>query len=182
VNASKGCPATGHCEVGEFSNIFTFRQWDDLPEIVTLGREVQTAILANIPLNPAVTDALEVGSGTGRLRISGKNELVAWTLTQRNKLYAGLLALALLPHLRSLLCVDIAQGMNDALGKKIALLPTHEASKIQVRRVDLGNAQDFNLLLTEGRKFDFVYSHLVMHHIEDVGLVVQRIAKLLNVG
>lgn len=150
--------------------------WDANPDVHRASDGALQAILAAYPaLNSPESDdsdtkkpeVLEIGCGT------------------------GLLSLRLAPYVRSILAIDAAQGMIDALAVKLQRAESAGArDKITPLCVMLEDPEDARLPPAGGgggggtgrKKFDLVTSHLVLHHIADVRGVLATMLGCLRPG
>jgi ubiquinone/menaquinone biosynthesis C-methylase UbiE len=85
----------------------------------------------------------------------------------------GLLTLCLQPRVGALLAVDASGGMLEVLSSK---LPRAGIGNVQVRQCDLVRQ---SLGETD---FDLVTGSMMLHHIRDVPLLLNRLANLLKPG
>lgn len=156
--------------------------WDANPDVHRASDGALQAILEAIPSfssssssssannkNNNKTHVLEIGCGT------------------------GLLTLRLAPYVASILAIDAAEGMIDALTQKLAR-PENEAvrMKIQPLCVMLEDPEDRRLpperpkggKAEEGprQKYDLITSHLVLHHIADLAGVLRTMYGCLRPG
>jgi len=83
----------------------------------------------------------------------------------------GLLALALQPYVRTITAVDNSQGMLDVLDAKVK---TQGIKNVRTRRVDLEEGDDLT------GTFDLAVSSMTFHHIQDTGMLLDRIAGVLK--
>lgn len=142
--------------------------WDSNPDVHRASDGALQALLAAYPdLCKETTDVLEIGCGT------------------------GLLSLRLAPYVRSILAVDAAQGMIDALEAKLAREENAWArDKITPLSVLLVDPEDERLPPLAGgedggrtrKKFDLITSHLVLHHIADLRGVLTTMFGCLRSG
>lgn len=113
----------------------------------------------------------------------------------------GLLSFRIAPHVRSLLAIDAAPGMIDALEKKLRKAKDDDKAggagtafdNIQPLCIMLEDPEDNRLPPrspdepTKGasaprKKFDLILSHLVLHHIPDLRQVLQTMYGCLKSG
>ena len=145
--------------------------WDSNPDVHRFSDGALQALLtaredlaaAKNSGTPAAIDVLEIGCGT------------------------GLLSLRLAPYVRSILAVDAAEGMIDALRQKLSGLPDGAVgSNISPLCLLLTDPEDPALPpATDGRarrKFDLITSHLVLHHIADLESLLRTIYGSLKAG
>lgn len=85
----------------------------------------------------------------------------------------GQLALLLQKHVRKIMAVDAAPGMIEQLRSGIRAA---NVQNIEAKVLDI--TQETRLLPREG--FDFVYSQMVLHHIEGYLKVVAELKRLLK--
>ena len=85
----------------------------------------------------------------------------------------GLVTLALQPYVREVVAADSSQGMLQALAEK---LPGARISNVETVKLDLEQEP------WQGEPFDAIVSNMVLHHIQDVELVVRRMAGALVEG
>ena len=83
----------------------------------------------------------------------------------------GLLALALQSYVRTITAVDNSQGMLDVLDAKVK---TQGIKNVRTRRVDLEEGDDLT------GTFDLAVSSMTFHHIQDTGMLLDRIAGVLK--
>jgi len=112
---------------------------------------------------PAAVDVLEIGCGT------------------------GILSLRLAPYVHSILAVDAAEGMVDALRHKLSGLKDGDVgANISPLCVLLVDPEDAALPPAPdggGRmKFDLITSHLVLHHIADLEGLLRTMYGCLKPG
>ncbi|KAJ7042056.1 S-adenosyl-L-methionine-dependent methyltransferase [Mycena alexandri] len=128
-------------------------QADHRPKAAELAESVCKAVLEAYPFNKESTTVLDYACGT------------------------GIVARGLAPHCKSLLGVDISQGMVDEFNKGIQ---NHGIPIEQMRavRADL-KGEESEL---EGIRFDVVVCSLAYHHIVDVAAVTRTLAFFLKPG
>jgi cyclopropane fatty-acyl-phospholipid synthase-like methyltransferase len=125
------------------------QEWDG-PEHIATATAVSAAIRSAVPLAPTMR-ALEIGAGT------------------------GLLGLALVGGLGSLVLSDPSVGMR-------------EVAEAKVRKLGLSNVEVIDLDLmqpdaaTAGGGFDLVISQMMIHHVEDTSTLLRAVFGLLAVG
>ena len=145
--------------------------WDSNPDVHRFSDGALQALLAaREDLNgakasgtPASIDVLEIGCGT------------------------GLLSLRLAPYVHSIVAVDAAEGMIDALRQKLSRLGDRDVgSNITPVHVMLTDPEDPALpRAADGQKrmkFDFITSHLVLHHIADLEGLLRTMHGCLKPG
>jgi len=123
-------------------------EWDT-PRRIARADEAAETLTAAIDI-PAGCRAIEVGAGT------------------------GLLGLALLPRLGSLVLADTSAGMLTEARRKIA-----EAKLDNVRAVHFDVASDQP---PPGAPFDLVISLLLLHHVQDTDAALAGMHRLLQAG
>lgn len=143
--------------------------WDANPDVHRASDGALQAILEAFPSLSSpknTTRVLEIGCGT------------------------GLLSLRLAPYVASILAIDAAQGMIDALTQKIAR-PENDSvrEKIQPLCVMLEDPEDKRLPPADTpspdgprEKYDLITSHLVLHHIADLAGVLRTMHGCLRPG
>jgi ubiquinone/menaquinone biosynthesis C-methylase UbiE len=124
------------------------REWDNAEHIAT-ATAVSAAIRSAVPLAPTMR-VLEIGAGT------------------------GLLGLALLDDVGSLVLSDPSAGMREVATDK-------------VRQLGLRNVEVVDLDLTKADQagvtgFDLVISQLMLHHVEDTAVLLRSVFGLLAPG
>lgn len=141
--------------------------WDSNPDVHRASDGALQAILAAFPSSLLESArVLEIGCGT------------------------GLLTLLLAPHVSAILAIDAADGMVDALEKKLARPENAPLSqKIQPLCVMLEDPEDRRLppadaSVPDGHraKYDLITSHLVLHHIADLAAVLKTMLGCLEPG
>jgi ubiquinone/menaquinone biosynthesis C-methylase UbiE len=88
----------------------------------------------------------------------------------------GLLTLQVASRVKSLTAIDTAQGMIDALQAK---LDTHNITNIHPLCLLL---QDSNDPAIAGKKFNLIISHLVLHHVPSLQLMLDTMYEYLAPG
>lgn len=143
--------------------------WDANPDVHRASDGALQAILEAFPSLSSpknTTRVLEIGCGT------------------------GLLSLRLAPYVASILAIDAAQGMIDALAQKLAR-PENDSvrEKIQPLCVMLEDPEDKRLPPADTsspggprEKYDLITSHLVLHHIADLAGVLRTMYGCLRPG
>lgn len=139
--------------------------WDTKPDVLRATALAKPAYLSRLPPPEILStyNVLEIGCGT------------------------GILSLLLAPSVRSLTAVDAAEGMISVLNNKLsanpkvknilpvnALLKDPNDPRIQTDPVNGGR--------DEGRRFDLVISHLVLHHIADLAELFKTVFGCLKPG
>jgi ubiquinone/menaquinone biosynthesis C-methylase UbiE len=122
--------------------------WDDEPRRVKLAQDVADAIRAEVPLTRE-TDLLDFGCGT------------------------GLVSLQLQPHVRTVTCVDSAQGMLDVVEAKVRHFGL---DNVKTQHVDLDAGQ------TLSGSYSLVVSSMTLHHIPDVDALLGQFARITRPG
>ncbi|KAJ7771439.1 S-adenosyl-L-methionine-dependent methyltransferase [Mycena metata] len=128
-------------------------QADHRPKAAEMAESVCKAILEAYPFDKESTMVLDYACGT------------------------GIVARGLAAHCKSLLGVDISQGMVDEFNKGIR---EHAIPAGQMRAVRAELKGEESEL--EGAKFDVVLCSLAYHHIEDVVAVTRTLALFLKPG
>lgn len=135
--------------------------WDSNPDVRRASDGALQALLAAYPrllqakdggsANPEGLEVLEIGCGT------------------------GLLSVLMAPYVRSILAIDAAGGMIDALKAKLEGLEGADGEvarrAIEPMCVLLEDPEDSRLppgLGGKRQKFDLITSHLTLHHIPDL--------------
>ncbi|MGC8862201.1 MAG: class I SAM-dependent DNA methyltransferase [Armatimonadota bacterium] len=124
------------------------RTWDENPGRVLLAEAVVGAILRRVPVCPEM-EALDYGCGT------------------------GLVTLLIAPRVRSILGVDISEGMVSVLREKI---DSQGIPNVSTAILDLRRDPPLD------RRFDMITSSMTMHHIDDPSQVVGKLAAMLRPG
>ncbi|KAF3764112.1 hypothetical protein M406DRAFT_43603, partial [Cryphonectria parasitica EP155] len=164
--------------------------WDNNPDVHRASEGALQAILAAQPpilsssssSSLSSAEVLEIGCGT------------------------GLLTLRLAPHVSSILAIDAAEGMIDALRLKLdrleddseredktmrtkvhplcIMLQDPEDPRLPPNTTTATTALDGKMTTTTGRrkKFDLVISHLVLHHIADLRALLVTMHGCLKPG
>ncbi|KAJ3179557.1 hypothetical protein HDU85_004830 [Gaertneriomyces sp. JEL0708] len=89
----------------------------------------------------------------------------------------GILSVPLAPTVKSILGVDAAGKMVEVYNAKAKTL---SLSNISALALDLCVDADYSQI--SSKRFDVIFTQLVLHHIENVPLVFERLAKLLKPG
>lgn len=141
--------------------------WDANPDVHRASDGALQAILTAMPSLPSKNaDVLEIGCGT------------------------GLLSLRLAPYVSSILAIDAAEGMIDALTQKLAR-PENGGVRTRIRPlcVMLEDPEDKRLPPADASnpdgpraKYDLITSHLVLHHIADLAAVLRTMHGCLRPG
>lgn len=143
--------------------------WDANPDVHRASDGALQAIIEAFPSLSSSTNStrvLEIGCGT------------------------GLLSLRLAPYVASILAIDAAQGMIDALTQKLARSENEGIrAKIQPLCVMLEDPEDKRLPPADAsrpegprEKYDLITSHLVLHHIADLAAVLRTMYGCLRPG
>jgi len=85
----------------------------------------------------------------------------------------GLVTMQLAPHLGHIDAVDTSAGMLEVLNRKIQ---AQALTNITTRQIDLMADS------LPGVSFDFIFSSMVLHHIEDTEDLLRRFFRLLHPG
>lgn len=120
--------------------------WDSNPGRVRIANEVAAAIKREVVLSPQM-DVLDYGCGT------------------------GLLALQLLPYVRSVTGADSSPAMLQVLADKIATQGLRNAYHQQV---------DFERGAHASGEYDLIVSSMVAHHVPDTAALFKEWARLLK--
>lgn len=140
------------------------KAWDSNPFVRAMSEEAFKAIQKFVPgFAVGQPDVLEVGCGT------------------------GLLSVAMAPAVNRLVAVDAADGMIDVLNTKLEK-PDAPTNIIAVA-VLLEDPEDKSLPPADAAdpdgprlKFDLITSHLVLHHIPDLSVVLKTMLGCLKPG
>ncbi|MEZ4599051.1 MAG: class I SAM-dependent methyltransferase [Syntrophotaleaceae bacterium] len=122
--------------------------WDENPRRVKMAKDIAAAISEEIRLTPDM-DVLDFGCGT------------------------GLLALELLPLVRSVVGVDSSQGMLDIFRQKIA---EGRLNNVRVMEIDFERGDGL-----QGR-YDLAVSSMTLHHIPEIASLLRHIRNVLKPG
>jgi len=141
--------------------------WDSNPFVNQMSQEAWKALQEHVRGLQSDDDAksldvLEIGCGT------------------------GLLSFMVASKVREVVAVDAAQGMIDVLKAKVDKLDVKNIVPVAVM---LEDPEDPNLPPADGeapngprRKYDLITSHLVLHHIPDLKLVLKTMLRCLKPG
>lgn len=121
-------------------------KWDFNSQYVVRNRAIADGIREMVPSLKGMR-ALDFGTGT------------------------GLLTMALIEDLGSVLAIDVSAGMLDVLREKVAQEPSISLRKHDLSREDLAE-----------EPFDLIYSAMTLHHVEHIEVVLQRCYRLLDPG
>ena len=122
------------------------KKWDVNPQYITRNQAIAGGIRRMVPSVKGMR-ALDYGTGT------------------------GLLTMALIEDLGSVLATDVSDGMLDVLREKVEEQPSISLRKHDLSRQDL-----------DEEPFDLIYSAMTLHHVEHVEVVMERCRNLLNKG
>jgi len=144
--------------------------WDTQPDVLRATKLAHPAYLSRLPGPELLStyDVLEIGCGT------------------------GILSLLIAPSVRSLTAVDAAEGMISVFKTKLAATEPKVKNILPVNAL-LENPNDPRIQIDpltrepipeggEGRRFDLVISHLVLHHIPDLSALFNTIHGCLKPG
>ncbi|KAJ7684439.1 S-adenosyl-L-methionine-dependent methyltransferase [Mycena polygramma] len=126
---------------------------DHRPKVPEMAASICNALLEAYPFNKETTVVLDFACGT------------------------GVVARRLAPHCKTVVGVDISQGMVDEFNKGAQ---NHGIPIAQMRAVRADLKGDEAEL--EGIKFDVVMCSLAYHHIEDIAAVTRILAFFLKPG
>ncbi|KAJ3041092.1 hypothetical protein HDV00_009992 [Rhizophlyctis rosea] len=129
--------------------------YDKLNGVQDVAQQTAKVFQDLITLDPSSTRCLDFACGTGNL------------------------AVFLAPHVKSILGVDVSDGMIENFNNKSKTLnlPNISAKNLNVK-VDA----DFAAFQSQLEPFDLIYTQLALHHIPDAADIVSRLAKLLKPG
>lgn len=85
----------------------------------------------------------------------------------------GHLSFILKDHLKEITLIDSSEGMVKVLHEK---LRTAKTDNLKVVKADLENE------IFPAQGFDLIFTHLVLHHVEDVDAIIKKFSNLLNPG
>ena len=83
----------------------------------------------------------------------------------------GLLTMALVEDLESVVAIDVSDGMLDVLREKVRQLPSITLRKHDLSQKDL-----------DEEPFDLIYSAMTLHHVEHISPVLKRCFQMLKSG
>ena len=85
----------------------------------------------------------------------------------------GLLSFALKDHFSEIVLMDSSTGMIQAIIEKLALNGIHHLHPVF-----------FNLEKDEftDNPFDFIFSQMALHHVDNIEIMISKFSKLLNTG
>ncbi|KAF8191586.1 S-adenosyl-L-methionine-dependent methyltransferase [Mycena galopus ATCC 62051] len=133
-------------------------QADHRPQAAELAASVCNAVLQAYSFDKEATVVLDYACGT------------------------GIVARGIAPHCKTLIGVDISQGMVEEFNKGVqdhgALFPEIPTEKMRAIRAEL-KGEETEL---EGVKFDIVMCSLAYHHIEDIAAVTALLTFFLKPG
>jgi ubiquinone/menaquinone biosynthesis C-methylase UbiE len=132
------------CEKRDFDR--EAASWDEEPGRLNLAADIAGAIADEVPLT-ADMDILDFGCGT------------------------GLVALQLLPFVRSVLGVDGSRGMLEVLNRKIA---QKNLAHIETRYFDLDGGD-----VLDG-SYDLVISSMTFHHIRELRILLEQCYRVIR--
>lgn len=126
-------------------------EWDTVPDRRNIAQKTAEAILVENIAQPHMK-ALDFGSGTGLLTV----------LLQR--------------HLREVVALDSSRGMLEQLRTKIE---AHQLNNVHTEFLDIeGDTRNF--VAQHKHSFDFIFSSMVLHHIEDTAELFQLFRKICS--
>ncbi|KAH7129537.1 S-adenosyl-L-methionine-dependent methyltransferase [Dactylonectria estremocensis] len=148
--------------------------WDSNPFVHAMSLEAWKAVQNSVPAlalqaeqghSPSQLDVLEIGCGT------------------------GLLSLEVAGAVNRLVAVDAAEGMIEVLSSKLNKENTQTPKNITPLAILLEDPEDKRLPPADESnpdgprlKYDLILSHLVLHHIPDVGPVLKTMLGCLKPG
>ena len=132
------------CEKRDFDG--EAASWDKEPGRLKLAAEIARAIADEVPLS-ADMDMLDFGCGT------------------------GLVALELLPSVRSVLGVDGSRGMIEIMNRKII---QKNLTHIETRYFDLDGGDVLN------GSYDLVISSMTFHHIREPRILLEQFYRVIR--
>lgn len=94
----------------------------------------------------------------------------------------GLLTLQVAPYVGTLVAVDAARGMIDALEMKLQRLEVGDAARQVVHPLNILLSDPEDPRMVPGLKFDLVISHLTLHHIADLRALLVTMYGCLRPG
>ena len=140
-------------------------KWDANPFVHEMSKQAMVAIQKYVPAFQANTDqldVLEIGCGT------------------------GLLSFLVARKVHEVVAVDAAEGMIDVLKTKIEKTGTKNICPVAVL---LEDPEDLSLPAVDAndprglrKKYDLITSHLVLHHIPELELVLKTMLGCLKPG
>ncbi|GJE93361.1 S-adenosyl-L-methionine-dependent methyltransferase [Phanerochaete sordida] len=94
---------------------------------------------------------------------------------------AGLVALELAPHVRSVLGVDISEGVVERFNERAAELGAAHARAVAAR-LDTGDGAPEACATLEGATFDVVLCSFSYHHVASIAATTRTLARFLRPG
>lgn len=122
------------------------KKWDLNSQYVARNRAIADGIRVMIPSLKGMR-ALDYGTGT------------------------GLLTMALIEDLDSVVAIDVSESMLEVLREKVKQVPS-----ILIRKHDLSQ---YDL---DEEPFDLIYSAMTLHHVENIAVLLTRCYRMLKPG
>lgn len=85
----------------------------------------------------------------------------------------GILSFLLKDYLKEIVLIDNSAGMIRMIDEKISV---SGAANLITKLFDLEHAE------LEGEKFDFIFTQMVLHHVDDIESIFMKFSSLLNPG
>jgi len=153
-HADPGHPESHHHDIAQANRHFfdkTAKDFDSIPHAISRGERCAEAIRKEYAFDKDVTNVMEYACGTG--------------------LVSGNLA----PYVKSILGVDISQGVVDLFNKRFA---DKEADQKRFRAIRAELKGDDSEL--DNENFHVIICTLAYHHFEDVSRVTQILTHFLK--